>query len=182
MIYIVPPVPNQEPNWRIRVEYPEGSLRTTKSLTISEEVARVLSDKGVPVVLLGMKPVGATESALIDALDEMDRRSLGSKRMIKEIFYAIDILGEGSRFLLPQVYWDCRRAWKSVTEAQAQYETLHAELMRYAATKLGLSNGVVLVEGPHECIKSPTRSCLYDHDADRCHERCLVCGEPEERE
>lgn len=104
-----------------------------------------------------------------------------NKRVIKEIDYALALLNEESKLSLPQVYWDCRRAWEGVQEAQSKYEALHEELMRYAAKKLGLSENVVLVEGPHKCIKSPTLSCLYDHDEDRCHDECLVCGEPEER-
>jgi hypothetical protein len=182
VIYITPPVPNQEPSWRLRADYPEGSPRHPSTFNISEAIAKVLVDKGVPVVLLGGEPVGATETALVEALDEIDRRNLRiNKRALKEISYAIDLLGEGSRLLLPQIYWDCQRASEAVEEAKSRYAILHAELMRYAATQLGLLDGTILVEGPHRCVKSPTRSCLYNHDEDGYHDECLVCGDPEER-
>jgi len=182
VIYITPPIPGHETSWRLRAEYAEGSPRITASFQISEVVAKVFADNGVPVVLLEGATVGATEASLIEAIEEIDRRNLRvSKRVLKEVGYAIDLLGEGSRLLLPQVYWDCRRAWEAVEEAQSRYETAHAELMKYAATKLELPDGVVLVEGPHECVRSPTRSCLYNHEEDRCHDECLVCGGPEER-
>ena len=183
MIYLIPPVPTKEPSWRLRAEYAEGQPRVTKTFTISEDVAKVLADKGVPVVLLGRTPTGATEEALVESIDEIDRRDLRvSKRMLKEIAYAIDLLGEASRLLLPQIYWECRRAHEAVREAEEQYEALHEKLMGYAYEKLGLTElDATLVEGPHECIKSPTRHCLYNDDEDPCHDDCLVCGEPEER-
>jgi hypothetical protein len=179
MIYLIPPVPGQETNWRLRAEYTEG---VTRSFTISGDVAKVLADKGVPVVMLGRTTVGATEESLVESLAEIECRNLRvSKSILRELAYSINLLGEGSRLLLPQVYWDCKRAQESAKEAQARYESAHQALMRYAATKLGLPEDIVLVQGPHECIKSPTRSCLYNHEEDRCHDECLVCGCPEER-
>jgi len=180
MIYLIPPVPNQETNWRLRAEYPEGAPRVIRSFTISEDVAKVFADKGIPVVRLGRKPVGATEAALIEALDEIDCQNLRiNKRVRREILYAIDLLGGESR--LPEVYWESRRTWENFKEALSRYESVHADLMKYAAEQLGLPEGTVLVEGTHKCVKSPTRSCLYNHDEDRCPDECLVCGQPGER-
>ena len=159
MIYIIPPTPRQgvdqvaylEPSWRFRAEYPNDTPRKSSSFNISETVAKVLADKGVPVVHLGSEPTGATEAALVEALEEIDRLNLRiNKRVLREIGFAIDLLGEGSRLLLPQVYWDCQRAWKAVEDAQNRYETAHADLMRYAATQLGLPEDVELIEGPHQ--------------------------------
>ena len=84
--------------------------------------------------------------------------------------------------LSPQVYWDCRRAAEEVREAQNRYNELHEKLMEYALAQLGLTElEAILVEGPHECVKSPTRCCLYDDEEDPSHDDCLVCGKPEER-
>jgi hypothetical protein len=38
-----------------------------------------------------------------------------------------------------------------------------------------------LALGHHDCHASPTGECAYDDDADRAHDMCLFCGEPEER-
>jgi hypothetical protein len=32
-----------------------------------------------------------------------------------------------------------------------------------------------------ECPNSPFGTCVYDHQQDRGHDNCLICGEPEER-
>jgi len=183
MIYITPPnSSSQGDSWHIYAEYSSDSPRTNKSFPISDKIARVFADKGVPVVLPWNQSVGATEEALVEALREIAYQRLRvNSRVIKEITYIIEHLTKEAKLLLPQIYWDCRKAWEGVQEAQSKYEALHEELMRYAANKLGLPEGVVLVEGPYKCIKSPTLSCLYDHDEDRCHDECLVCGEPEER-
>lgn len=39
----------------------------------------------------------------------------------------------------------------------------------------------LLVFGGHSCDKSPTKSCVYAHYDDPCHDDCLYCGNPEER-
>lgn len=33
----------------------------------------------------------------------------------------------------------------------------------------------------HKCEKSPVGTCLYDDLHDEAHDRCLACGNPEER-
>jgi hypothetical protein len=31
------------------------------------------------------------------------------------------------------------------------------------------------------CHDSPWKICVYDHENDKGHDRCLICGQPEER-
>jgi hypothetical protein len=38
-----------------------------------------------------------------------------------------------------------------------------------------------LVIGAWDCDKSPIGKCVYDDPADRNHDFCLFCGDPEER-
>lgn len=35
--------------------------------------------------------------------------------------------------------------------------------------------------GSWDCPKSPHGTCEYESDIDPCHDRCVHCGEPEER-
>jgi hypothetical protein len=181
MIYLIPPVPTQEPKWRIRAEYSGKLTRRASSFILREEVAKIFADKGVPVVPLGHEPCEATEEALVKAMDEIDTRNIKlSRRLLSELKF--ELLGARSRIQWPQVIIDCRRAAEAVEEAQNRYEEAHQKVMEYAMEQLGLNElTCILVEGPHECIKSPTRQCLYDDEEDPSHDGCLVCGEPEER-
>jgi hypothetical protein len=177
VIYLIPPVPTQEPKWRIRAE----STKLSSSFILRDEVAKIFSDNGVPVIPLGKPPSGATEEALVAAMDEIDTRHIKlSRRLLSELRF--ELLGARSRIQWPQVIIDCRRAAVDVVEAQNRYEELHEKVMEYAMDQLGLNElTCILVEGLHECIKSPTRQCLYDDEEDPSHDDCLVCGEPEER-
>jgi hypothetical protein len=38
-----------------------------------------------------------------------------------------------------------------------------------------------IVIGTWECSNSPIGVCFYDDDEDRCHDQCLICGDPDER-
>jgi hypothetical protein len=177
VIYLIPPVPTQEPKWRIRVE----STKLFGSFILREEVAKIFADNGVPVIPIGKEPREATEEALVSAMGEIDNRHIKlSRRLLIELKF--ELLGARSRIQWPQVILDCRRAAEAVVEAQNRYEELHEKVMKYAMDQLGLNEMTcILVEGPHECIKSPTRQCLYDDEEDPSHDDCLVCGEPEER-
>lgn len=180
MIYLIPPVPTQEPKWRLHAEH-TGATHRISTFTLSDEVAKIFVDKGIPVIQLGQEPIEATEVSLVEALDEIrDRNIRVSKRMLRELDH--ELLGARSRIQWPQVIRDCRQAAAAVVEAQNRYEEAHQKVMEYAMDQLGLNElTCILVEGLHECVRSPTRQCLYDDEEDPSHDGCLVCGEPEER-
>jgi hypothetical protein len=177
VIYLIPPIPTQEPKWRIRVE----STKIFSSFIIRDEVAKIFVDKGLPVIQLGKPKSGATEEALVAALDEIGNRRIRlSRQLLSHLKFELQVARSSIQW--PQVILDCRRAEEAVVEAQNRYEEAHQKVMEYAMDQLGLNKlTCILVEGPHECVRSPIRRCLYDDEEDPSHDDCLVCGEPEER-
>jgi hypothetical protein len=87
MVYLVPPVPTQEPSWRLRVDGPQGG---TDSFQISDEVAKIFVDAWVPVVRLGTTPTGASQGSLILAINELSHQSIQvSDRLINAMEVAL---------------------------------------------------------------------------------------------
>ena len=183
MIYLNPPTVD-EPKWKLQSIQPDLNGKKssyTHTFNLAEKIAKVLAERGVPVILPGQEPVGVTEGALTDALDALDDLHLTiGNRLNRTLMFEAKMLAGVVE--MPQVWWDCEHAMKAKVEAENRYEEAHEKLMEYAMDQLGLNElTCILVEGVHECVKSPTRRCLYDDEEDPSHDDCLVCGKPEER-
>lgn len=175
-ISILPPT-EQEPKWQLQAEFlPPTKPYWTHTFIISEAVAKVFAD-------CGMRANPQTlEEALHKALDYFDDHGIRlAKRLRKTLEFQLSLFDEFALRNLPQIYHDCRRAKEAVEEAETTYYLLHEQLMLWVADTLKLPTDTDLVEGPHDCHKSPIRVCVYNNDEDKCHDDCLFCGEPEER-
>jgi hypothetical protein len=63
MIYLNPPTVD-EPKWKLQSNQPDLNGKKssyTHTFDLSEKTAKVLAERGVPVILPGQEPVGVTE-------------------------------------------------------------------------------------------------------------------------
>jgi hypothetical protein len=185
MFYLIPPT-EREPQWRIRSVAPISKERVRpdriQTVKLTEDLARVFAEAGVPSVFEKPIELGASEEALVRAKAYFEGHSIRlSNKLRKTLEFELSLFDKYSMQRLPKVFHDCRRAAAIAKEAQLRYETLHEEVLSWAIVELNLPDNIDLVEGPHDCTRSPIRRCLYDNEKDSMHDQCLVCGEPEER-
>lgn len=80
--------------------------------------------------------------------------------------------------LILQIHLKKRESQKAIEDSYK----LEAELKIEIVKVLNLTvDPDYLILGSWDCENSPTGKCFYDSENDRCHDECLVCGEPSER-
>lgn len=72
---------------------------------------------------------------------------------------------------------------KIATDERADRLELEAksQLIFIAEELKGLEPDWIYISGSWECADSPTDRCIYNEHKDSWHDRCLFCGEPEDR-
>lgn len=169
----------------------------SRSIPISESTARILIDYGIDAGLSAEILGGILHKILEDhgyRLDKRIRELFGLhlrqskmaalqkapevyqayQRALEDVRKAEKILSERRDALLGQALAAVREAEKALSERRDA-------LMSWVAKGLGLPSETTLVEGVHDCLKSPIGVCVYDEDNDPCHDDCLFCGDPSER-
>jgi len=63
--------------------------------------------------------------------------------------------------------------------ASAEEDLLH--IYNLILRACGYEPDDIIVTENWNCEKSPLGVCFYDQFEDPCHDRCLICGDPEER-
>ena len=63
-------------------------------------------------------------------------------------------------------------------QLNAEIHKLESEMEESFAKALEIENAEM---GSWECKHSPTKLCVYNPDEDVCLDRCLICGQPDER-
>jgi hypothetical protein len=67
----------------------------------------------------------------------------------------------------------------ALADARVTFYAARAALDKAAAAEVGIDRASVSFFWG--CQTSPVGGCIYDDDADPCHDFCLFCDDPEER-
>lgn len=74
---------------------------------------------------------------------------------------------------------EVRKKSEQVAAVQNEYRALYRELEKRVATELGIERVALCFFW--QCCANPLGFCAYDLDEEPAHDRCLYCGDPEER-